>query len=72
MLVLPYQGKKRDFIINQWKRFINLLPPCIVPKAVFVGSKLSLKFQVKDRTILSHNHDIIYHGNSPGNGWPNK
>ena len=34
------------------------------------GSKLSSKFQVKDRTIFSHNHDIIYHGNCPENGCP--
>ena len=27
-----------------------------------------MKFQVKDRTIFSHNHDIIYHGNCPENG----
>ena len=67
MLVLPYQGKKGDFIIKLMKtRFRNLLPQCIV---VFTGSKLSWKFQVKDRTIFSHNHDIIYHGNCPENGF---
>ena len=71
MLVLPYQGKKEDFIIKSMKtKFRNLLPQCIVPKVVFTGSKLSSKFQVKDRTIFSHNHDIIYHGNYPENGCP--
>ena len=60
MLVLPYQGKKGDFIIKSVKkRFRNLLPECIVPKVVFTGSKLSSKFQVKDRTIFTHNHDMI-------------
>ena len=69
MLVLAYQGKKGAFIIKSMKnRFRNLLPQCIVPKVVFTGSKLSSKFQVKDRTIFSHNHDIIYHGNCPENG----
>ena len=52
------------------KRFRNLLTQCMVPKVVFTGSKLSSKFQVKDRTIFSHNHDIIYHGNCPENGFP--
>ena len=70
-LVLPYKGKKRDFIIKSMKkRFRNLLPRCIVPKIVFKGSKLSWKFQVEDRTIFSHNHDIIYHVTFPENGFP--
>ena len=49
------------------KRLTNLLPQCIVLKVVFTGSKISSKFQVKYRTIFSHNHDIIYHGNFPKN-----
>ena len=49
---LPYHSKKRDFIIKSTKkRFRNFLPQGIVPKVVFTGSKLSLKFQVKDRII---------------------
>ena len=47
-----------------------MLPQCIVPKGVFTGSKLSSKFQVKDRPIFSYNHDIIYHGNCPENCSP--
>ena len=45
------------------KRFKNLLPQCIVPVVVFTVSKLSSKFQVKDRTIFSHNNVVIYLGN---------
>ena len=72
MLVLPYQGKKGDFIIiSMEKRFRNLLPQCIIPAVDFSGSKLSSKFQVEDRTIFSHSHDIIYHGDCPENGCPN-
>ena len=71
MLVLPYQGKKGDFIIKSMKkRFMNLLPQCIVPTIANTGSKLSLKFQAKDRAIFSHSHDIIYQGNCPENGCP--
>ena len=47
-----------------------MLLPCIVPKVVFTSSKLSSKFQVKDRTVFSHNHDIIYHDSCPENGCP--
>ena len=65
------QGKKGDVIIKSMKkRFWNLLPQRIVPKVVFTGSKHSSKFQVKDSAILSHNHDLIYHGNCPLNGCP--
>ena len=71
MLELSYQVKKGDFIIKSMKkRFRNFLPQCIVLKVVLTGSKHSLRFQVKDRTIFSHNHDIIYHGNCPENGYP--
>ena len=71
MLVLPYQDKKGDFIIKSMKkRFRNLLPQCIVPTIAYTSSKLSLKFQVKDRTIFNHSHDIIYLGNCPENGCP--
>ena len=52
------------------KRFRNLLLQCIVPKVVFTDSKRSSKFQVKDRTIFSHNHDVIYHINCRENGCP--
>ena len=71
MLLLPFQGQKEDFIIKSMKkRFRNLLLRCIVPTVIFDGSKLILKFQVKDRTIFQHNHDVIYHGNCPKNGCP--
>ena len=32
------------------------------------GSKPSWKYLVRDRTIFSHNHDIIYHRNCQENG----
>ena len=52
MKVLPYQGKKGDFVIKSMKtRFRNLLPQCIVPTVNFTCSKLSSKFQVKDNYI---------------------
>ena len=46
-----------------------MLPQCTVSKAVFIDSKLSSKFQMKGGTIFTHNHDIIYHGNCPENGF---
>ena len=71
MLLLLYHGQKGDFIIKSMKNiFRNLLPQCIIPKEVFTGSKSSSKYQVKDRTIFSHNHDVIYHRNCQENGCP--
>ena len=71
MLLLLYHGQKGDFIIKSMNNiFRNLLPQCIIPKEVFTGSKSSSKYQVKDRTIFSHNHDVIYHRNCQENGCP--
>ena len=39
-------------------------------KNSFAGSKLSSKFQVNDKTIFTHNHDITYHGNYPESRCP--
>ena len=47
-----------------------MLPQCIVQTVAFTGSKLSSKFQVKDRAIFNHNHDIVCHGNCPMHGCP--
>ena len=49
MLVLHYQGKKGETTVKSiQKRFRNLLPQCITTTVVLTGSKLSLKFQVKE------------------------
>ena len=65
MLVLPYQVRNETLLLNQWKRDLGSF---VVPMVIFTGSKLSLKFQVKDKTIFSNCHDVIYHGNCLKNG----
>ena len=66
LLLVPYQGKKGDFVIKSMKkRMKTLLPTNIRTKIAFTGSKLSTCFQVKDKTKFEHNHDIIYHGICP-------
>ena len=40
----------------------TLLPTNIRTKIASTGSKLSMCFQVKDKTKFEHNHDIVYHG----------
>ena len=66
LLLVPYQGKKRDFIIKSVKkRMKNLLPTNIRTKIGFTGSKLSTCFQLKDKTKFEHNHDIVYQCTCP-------
>ena len=66
LLLVPYQGKKGDFVIKSMKkRMKTLLPTNIRTKIAFTGSKLSTCFQVKDKTKFEHNHDIVYHGICP-------
>ena len=66
LLLVPYQGKKGDFVIKFIKkRMKTLLPTNIRTKIAFTGSKLSTCFQVKDKTKFEHNHDIVYRGICP-------
>ena len=66
MLLVPYQGKKGDYVINPMKKIMKcLLPTNIVTKMAYVGNKLGTSFCVKDVTKFKHNHDIIYQDRCP-------
>ena len=66
MLLVPYQGRKRDYVIKSIKKRMKcFLPTDNVTKIVYVGTKLSSCFRVKDVTEFEHNHDIIYQGRCP-------
>ena len=59
LLLVPYQGKKGDFVIKSMKkRMKTLLPSNIRTKIAFTGSKLSTCFQVKDKTKFEHKSNI--------------
>ena len=63
LLLVPYQGKKRDYVIKSLKKRIKCLYSThIVTKIAYVGNNLSTCFRVKDFTKSKHNHDIIYQG----------
>ena len=51
LLLVPYQGKKGDFVIKSMKKRMKTLLPTNYTC-----------FQVKDKTKFAHNHDIVYHG----------
>ena len=66
LLLVPYQDKKRDYVIKSMKKRMKcLLPTNIVIKTAYAGSKLSTCFRVKDVTKFKHNHDIIDQGRCP-------
>ena len=70
LLVVPYKGKKGDYVIKTMrKRMKCLLPTGIVTKSAYVGNKLSTCFRVKDVTEFKHNHDIIYQRRCPEIGY---
>ena len=69
MLLVPYQGKKGDYVTKFMKKRMKcLLPTCIKTKIAYVGNKLSTCFRVKDVTEFKHNHNIIYQGRCPETG----
>ena len=56
LLLVPYQGKKGNYVIKSMKKRIQtLLPICIVTKTAYVGNKLSTCFRVQDITEFKHN-----------------
>ena len=49
MLLLPYQGKKEDYVIKSMKKIMNtLLSTGIATKIAYVGNKFSTSFREKD------------------------
>ena len=52
LLLVSYQSKKADYVINSMKkRMKSLLPTDIVAKIAYVGNKLSTCFRVKGHQI---------------------
>ena len=68
LLVLPYQGELGSRLVKSLKRSITkLLPETTQLEFRFTVSKLSTLFQIKDKTIFEHNHDVVYLGTCPQN-----
>ena len=60
LLVLPYQGKKGDHILKSFKKGMRkTLPNNVKPQITFAGRKVGASFQIKDKTEMKHNHDIV-------------
>lgn len=60
LLVLPYQGKTGEKIVKSLKNTLNNIITAPKLKTVYTGTKLSSKFNIKDRTQIKHQNDVIY------------
>ena len=66
LLVLPYQGIKGDHILRSFKRGMRkMLPNDLKPRIAFTSRKVVISFQIKDKTEMKHNHDIVYYNECP-------
>ena len=66
--MLPYKGELGSHLVKSLKRSIaKLLPETTQLEFRFTGSKRSTHFQIKDKTISEHNHDVVYLGTCPEN-----
>ena len=69
-LVLPYQGEQESRLVKSLERNISKLLPETTQLEFgfgFIGNKLSMHFQKKNKTKFGHNHDVVYFGTCPEN-----
>ena len=43
----------------------KILPNNVKPRTAFTGRKVGTSFQIKDKTEMKHNHDIVYYNECP-------
>ena len=61
MLILPYQGKQGENVIKSLKNKINRYTTQDQKlKIIFTGTKLSSNFNIKDKTKIEHEHNLVY------------
>ena len=66
LLFLTYHGKKGDHILKSFKKGMRkILPRNVKPQVAFTGRKVGISFQIKDKTEMKHNHDIVYYIKCP-------
>ena len=62
LLVISYQGKTGYHILKSLKIGVRkMLPNNVKPRIAFTGWKVGISFQIKDKTEMKHNHDIVYY-----------
>ena len=67
-LVLPYTGKRGNDIIQRMNRQLHKhFKDYVKVMITYQGTKLSSRFQVKDRTKFEHRNDVVYCCKCPEN-----
>ena len=62
LLVIPYQGKKRDRVWKLFKKGMRkMLPNNVKPRIAFTGRNVGRSFQIKGKTEMRHNNDFVYY-----------
>ena len=60
------KGKQgENFVRSLRNTLVKILPQDVEPKFIYTGTKLSTKFQIKDKTKDKHKHDLVYYGKCP-------
>ena len=66
LISLPYKGKQGENVICSLTSTLDkVLPQDVEPKFVYTGTKLSAKFQIKDKTKDERKHDVVYYAKCP-------
>ena len=68
--MLPYQGEQGSHLVKFFKRSTTkLLPKTTQLEFGFTGSNLSTHFQIKEKSKVEHNQDVVYLGTCADNNY---
>ena len=69
IFLLPKRSALESSIYHFFRSLRNILdiilPQDVEPKFIYTGTKLSVKFQIKDKTKDEHKHDPVYYRKCP-------
>ena len=61
LLCLPYQGQQGETAIRSMRRALNtIIGDKVDTKVVYTSTKLSTKFDIKDKTLKEHENNVVY------------
>ena len=60
MISLPYKGKQEENVSRSLRNTLDkILQHDVIPKFIYTGTKLSAKFQIKNKTKDEHKNDLL-------------
>ena len=61
LICLPYQGQQGETAIRSMKRALKtIIGDKVDTKVVYTSTKLSTKFNIKDKTLKEHENNVVY------------